>query len=79
VRDDRAAIELFEQVCRTGSQREATAGSGAGIRTRRGGLLGDGVSLDNTLVHYGVQPAAMPLPRPDGRPRPSIIYPPPQR
>ena len=79
VRDDRAAIELFEQVCRTGSQRVATPGSGAGIRTRHGGLLGDGVSLDNTLVHYGVQIAAMPTPRPDPRPRPSIIYPEPQQ
>ena len=32
-----------------------TAGSGAGIRTQADGMLGDGVSLDSTLVHYGLQ------------------------
>ena len=39
----------------SGSQRANTAGSGAGIRTQADGLLGDGVSLDSTLVHYGMQ------------------------
>ena len=53
--DNRAAIEYFERICRAGSQRAKTAGSGAGIRTRADELLGDGVSLDSTLVHYGVQ------------------------
>lgn len=51
----RAAIELFERIRRTGSERTGTPGSGAGIRTRRGGLLGDGVSLGGSVVHYGVQ------------------------
>jgi hypothetical protein len=53
--DNRVAIEYFERVCRAGSQRVTTAGSGAGIRTQTDGLLGDGVSLDSTLVHYGLQ------------------------
>ena len=53
--DNRAATEFFERVCRAGSQRAKTPGSGAGIRTQADGLLGDGVSLDSTLVHYGVQ------------------------
>jgi hypothetical protein len=52
---NRTAIEFFERVCRTGSQGAKTPGSGAGIRTRADGLLGDGVRLDSTLVHYGVQ------------------------
>ena len=50
-----AAIEFFQRVRRTGSYRTDTPGSGAGIRTRSGGLLGDGVSLGGTVVHYGVQ------------------------
>ena len=54
-RDNKAAIDYFERVCRAGSQRAKTAGSGAGIRTDADGLLGDGVSLDATLVHYGLQ------------------------
>ncbi|MGA2254984.1 MAG: DUF6569 family protein [Thermoguttaceae bacterium] len=54
-RDNRATIDFFERVCRAGSQRAKTPGSGAGIRTQTNGLLGDGVSLDSTLVHYGVQ------------------------
>jgi len=54
-RDDNAAINFFERVCRAGSQRAKTPGSGAGIRTQADGLLGDGVSLDSTLVHYGIQ------------------------
>lgn len=53
--DHSPAIELFERICRVGSQRAGTPGSGAGIRTRSGGLLGDGVSLGGALAHYGVQ------------------------
>jgi hypothetical protein len=53
--DNRVAIDYFERVCRAGSQRVKTAGSGAGIRTQADGMLGDGVSLDSTLVHYGLQ------------------------
>jgi hypothetical protein len=71
--DHRVAIDFFERVCRAGSQRSATPGSGAGIRTREGGLLGDGVSLDGTLVHYGVQVGNPVTPHP--KPRPAIIYP----
>jgi hypothetical protein len=76
--DNRAAIDFFELLCRTGSQR-ATAGSGSGISTRQGDLLGDGVSLDDTLVHYGVQFADGKESKPIERRRPSIIYPPQQR
>jgi hypothetical protein len=53
--DNRAAIELFKRICRAGSRRTDTPGSGAGIRTRRSGLLGDGVGFGDALVHYGVQ------------------------
>ena len=66
--DQRAAVEFFERVCRAGSQRANTPGSGAGIRTRDGRLLGDGVSLDNTLVHYGVQVEERIVPLPEPRP-----------
>ena len=71
--DNHAAIDFFENVCRTGSQRATTPGSGSAIRTRAGGLLGDGVSLDDALVHYGVQLAKKTTPQPE--PLPSIIYP----
>lgn len=69
----RVAIEFFERVCRVGSNRHATPGSGAGIRTRTGGLLGDGVSLGGELVHYGIQVDDH---RPIPVPNPPIIYPP---
>ena len=75
--DHRAAIDFFELLCRAGSQRATTPGSGSGIRTRQGGLLGDGVSLDDTPVHYGVQFAEKES-KPSERRRPTIIYPPPQ-
>jgi len=69
VHGDGGAIEYFKRVCRAGSQRTDTPGSGAGIRTRGGGLLGDGVSLGGVLVHYGVQiqDRIVPLPK-DPRP-----------
>jgi hypothetical protein len=72
-RNDRAAIEFFEQVCRAGSDRAGTPGSGAGIRTQANGLLGDGVSLDGGLVHYGVQVQHHVIPNLE--PRPPIIWP----
>jgi hypothetical protein len=53
--DNETAIALFKRVCRAGSQRSETPGSGAGIRTHADRLVGDGVSLDGTLVHYGAQ------------------------
>ena len=65
-----AAIEYFKRIVRTGSQRTGTPGSGAGIRTRGGGLLGDGVSLGGTVVHYGVQIQDRIIPHP--QPRPAI-------
>jgi hypothetical protein len=73
--DNRVAIDFFEQVCRTGSQRATTPGSGSGISTRQGDLLGDGVSMDDTPVHYGVQFGERNEPKPNPRSRPSIIYP----
>jgi hypothetical protein len=63
---DRAAIEYFKRVCRAGSRRTDTPGSGAGIRTRGGGLLGDGVSLGGVVVHYGVQLQDRIVPLPKG-------------
>ena len=66
--DDSAAIEHFKRILRTGSRRTGTPGSGAGIRTRGGGLLGDGVSVGGTLVHYGVQIQDRIVPRPKPRP-----------
>jgi hypothetical protein len=60
------AIAFFERVCRAGSERSRTPGSGAGLRTQEGGILGDGVSLDGVLAHYGVQvgQGAVPQPKP---------------
>jgi len=63
----RAAIDFFERIRRTGSSRTETPGSGAGIRTRSGGLLGDGVSLGGAVVHYGVQIEDRIVPRPAKR------------
>ena len=72
-RDNRVAIDLFERVCRVGSQRASSPGSGSGMRTDGDSLLGDGVSLDSTLVHYGVQvPQTV---APPSRRGPVIIYP----
>jgi hypothetical protein len=71
--ENKTAIQFFERVCRTGSQRAKTPASGAGIRTQADGLLGDGVSLDSTLVHYGVQ--AEHKAQPD---QPQVIWPNPQ-
>jgi hypothetical protein len=61
---DKVATSFFERICRAGSERTKTAGSGAGIRTDSGDLLGDGVSLDSTLVHFGVQVARRVVPMP---------------
>ena len=77
--DNREAIDFFERVCRAGSQRSRTPGSGAGMRTREGGLLGDGVSLDGVVAHYGVQVGRRVLPPPELPPQPPIIYPRPRR
>jgi len=68
--DHRAAIDFFERIRRTGSQRSGTPGSGAGIRTRDGGLIGDGVSLGSAVVHFGVQVRDRIIPMPKPRPIP---------
>lgn len=59
-----SATRYLEQIKHAGSERCATPGSGAGIRTRWGGLTGAGVSLGGKLVHYGVQPAGEVAPTP---------------
>ena len=56
-REHGAAIRFYNRMRRVGSQRSGTPGSGAGIRTRADSLLGDGVSLSNAVVHYGIQVA----------------------
>jgi hypothetical protein len=69
-KDHRAAIAFYERICRAGSYRARTPGAGAGIRVTSGGVRGEGVSLDNILVHFGAQPGErIILPRPDP-PRP---------
>jgi hypothetical protein len=71
IRGHGTAVEFFHRVCRAGSERTGTPGSGAGIRTRSGGLLGDGVSLGGSVVHYGAQirDRIVPLPGPRVEPR----------
>ena len=63
-----AAVDFYNRMRRVGSQRAATPGSGSGIRTREDGLLGDGVSLDSVLVHYGLQVRERFVPLPEPRP-----------
>lgn len=74
-REDRVAIEFYERVCRAGSRRAHTPGSGAGIATRASGLIGDGVSFEGHVVHYGVQEHRRIVPLPPPKPRPPIIWP----
>ncbi len=63
---DEAALNFLRDLRSVGSERCKTPGSGAGIRTRRGGMLGDGVSLGGVVVHYGaqIQDRIIPLPKP---------------
>lgn len=67
------AIAYFQQIRQAESQRSKTPGSGAGILTHGGRLLGDGVSLGGVVVHYGVQIhqriVPLPKPRPGIQPR----------
>ncbi len=72
--DDEAAIEFFKRVVRAGSARSTTPGSGAGIETRAGGLLGEGVSHESVVVHFGVQVRERVIPHP----KPLPIYPRPE-
>ena len=63
---DEAALKFLRDLRNVGSERCKTPGSGAGIRTRRGGLLGDGVSLGGLVVHCSaqIQDRIIPLPKP---------------
>jgi len=60
------AREFLDRVRRAGSRRSGTLGSGSGIQTRAAGLVGDGVSLGDEVVHYGCQvdERIVPLPKP---------------
>jgi hypothetical protein len=76
-RDERrhtAAIDFYNRMRRVGSQRTTTPGSGAGIRTRADGLLGDGVSLNSVVVHYGIQIRDRVVPPPQPRPIIPVPY-----
>jgi len=55
---------FLDDIRRAGSVRGETPGSGAGIRMRGSGLLGDGVSLNNVLVHFAVQTEEKFVPKP---------------
>ncbi|MBM4089927.1 MAG: hypothetical protein FJ276_10965 [Planctomycetes bacterium] len=59
-----AAVAFYNRMRRVGSHHAPTTGSGSGIRTRADGLLGDGVSLMETVVHYGIQVAERVFPAP---------------
>jgi hypothetical protein len=72
-RQQEAAIEFFRRVQRASSQHVATPGSGTGIRTRGSGLLGDGVSVDGALVHYGVQIQERIIPLPPSPLPPGVV------
>ena len=52
---DGMAAEFLNRIRRTGSHRSDTPGSGAGIRMRSAGLVGDGVGFGEALVHFGCQ------------------------
>jgi len=73
--DHSAAIAFYNRVRRVGSSRTSTPGSGAGIKTKSDNLLGDGVSLNGTLAHYGLQIQTRVI-KP---PKPSPIIPVPQQ
>jgi hypothetical protein len=64
--DREAALAFFDEIRRAGSERTTTPGSGAGIRTRANELAGDGVSVGNIVVHFGIQSRGrlIPLPKP---------------
>ena len=49
------AEEFLARIRRAGSVRSETPGSGAGIRTQSAGLVGEGISVVDSLVHFGVQ------------------------
>lgn len=65
------AAAFLAQVRRAGSLRASTPGSGAGIQTCAAGLVGDGISLGDEVVHYGcqVESRIVPGPKPIITPR----------
>jgi hypothetical protein len=73
--DEGAAWDFVRDVQRAGSWRASTPGSGAGIGLRAGGLVGDGVSLSDDLVHFGCQTTerVVPLPAPYPPPPPPPV------
>ena len=67
----RAVAQAFlARIKRAGSTRSDTPGSGAGIRTRAAGLVGEGISLGDALVHFGVQIEERLVPQPPIKPMP---------
>ncbi|NLX94698.1 MAG: hypothetical protein GXY83_00840 [Rhodopirellula sp.] len=54
-RQQEAATEFLRRVQRASSYDGVTRGSGTGLRTRTGGLLGDDVRIEDAMVHYGIQ------------------------
>jgi hypothetical protein len=66
---DNVAAEFLGRIRRAGSYRSETPGSGAGIRMRAAGLVGDGVAFGEALVHFGCQVEERILPAPPPRPR----------
>ncbi len=71
--NDRGAIAFFQRLCAAGSQTTTTPGSGLGLLTHDGELVGQGVVYDGNVVHYGVR--IQPLGTPFRRPSPTIIWP----
>jgi hypothetical protein len=68
--DEGTFWDFIGRIRAAGSFRSGTPGAGAGIQMRGPDLVGDGVSLDDALVHFGCQaedraaPMPMPAPRP---------------
>ena len=75
-KDNLTAIQAFEAVCLAGSEAAKTPGAGWGIRTRQDDLLGDGIALNDMVVHYGVQVGTGNDSHVPRNARPTIIYPP---
>ena len=72
-RNDLEAIEFFQRICDSLSEASGATGSGVGLQTHEGDLLGGGVIFDGLVAHYGVH--LQELGTPYRRPRPSIIWP----
>jgi hypothetical protein len=68
--DESVARDFLSRIRGAESFRADTPGSGSGIRLRGSGLVGEGVSLDGELVHFGAQPTGRVDPPPPMRPMP---------